>query len=198
MLIHYRKQFRNYHYFLSTLVGLRPAVSAVQATGTDGEQCLVDALLQSFPQARQLRCFRHLQKNIETHLRDKEFPSNSIKEYVHDIFGYTSSDGTYREGLVDCCSTEDYDKLLASMKEDWNQREQQVFSDRKSHKPLFSWFTQYKAKEFKEHTLRCLREEVGLGSPPKAYYTNDNESINSLLKESTNYKKQQWGCLMTR
>ena len=82
------------------------------------------------------------------------------------------------------------------MKEDWNQREQQVFSDRKSHKPLFSWFTQYKAKEFKEHTLRCLREEVGLGSPPKAYYTND-ESINSLLKESTNYKKQQWGCLMT-
>ena len=116
---------------------MRPAVSAVQATGTDGEQCLVDALLQSFPQARQLCCFRHLQKNIETHLRDKEFPSNSIKEYVHDIFGYTSSDGTYREGLVDCCSTEDYDKLLASMKEDWNQREQQVFSDRKSHKPLF-------------------------------------------------------------
>ena len=33
-----------------------------------------------------------------------------------------------------------------------------------------------------------------MGSPPKPYYTNDNESINSLLKETINYKKkQQWG-----
>ena len=80
------------------------------------------------------------------------------------------------------------------MEDNWNQREQQVFSNRKSHQPqFFSWFSQYKAKEFREYTLRSLREETGLGSPPKAYYTNDNESINSLLKETTNYKKQQWG-----
>ena len=34
---------------------------------------------------------------------------------------------------------------------------------------------------------------MGLGSPPSAFYTNDSESINALLKESLNYKKQQWG-----
>lgn len=61
MLVHYHKQFRSYHYFFATLVGLRPAV---QATGTDGEKSLVDALAHSFPHARQLQCFCHLQQNI--------------------------------------------------------------------------------------------------------------------------------------
>ena len=38
-----------------------------------------------------------------------------------------------------------------------------------------------------------MREDVGLGSPSSAYYTNDSESINALLKESLGYKKHQWG-----
>ena len=41
MLVHYHKHFRSYHYLFSTLVGLNPKVSAIQATGTDGEKCLV-------------------------------------------------------------------------------------------------------------------------------------------------------------
>ena len=36
-------------------------------------------------------------------------------------------------------------------------------------------------------------EDVGLGSPPKPFYTNDNESINALLKDCLGYKKHQWG-----
>jgi len=40
--------------------------------------------------------------------------------------------------------------------------------------------------------LRSLREDLGLGSPPKDFYTNNSESINALLKECTGYKKQQW------
>ena len=104
--------------------------------------------------------------------------------------GYSITDGLYHEGPVDSCSAEEYYKLLASMEVVWNEREKEVFSDQKSHQvEFFSWFLQYKSKEIREHTLRCLREEVGLGSPPKAYYTNDNKSINSLLKESTGYKK---------
>ena len=103
-------------------------------------------------------------------------------------------DGSYHEGLVDCCDAEEYDKLLVSMEVVWNHREQLAFSDRKSHQSqFFAWFSKYKAREFREHTLWFLREDVGLGSPPKAFYTNDNESINSLLKECTDYKKQQWG-----
>ena len=49
------------------------------------------------------------------------------------------------------------------------------------------------AREFREHTLCSLRENADLGSPRKAFYTNGNESINAVLKECVNYKKQQWG-----
>ena len=33
---------------------------------------------------------------------------------------------------------------------------------------------------------------VGLGSPPRPFYTIDNESVNALLKEYVAFKKQQW------
>ena len=44
LLIHHRKQFKTYHYFLSTIVGLRPGLSRIQAEDTDGEKPLVDAI----------------------------------------------------------------------------------------------------------------------------------------------------------
>ena len=65
ILVHYRKQFRNYNYFFSTLVGLKQEVGEVKAVGTDGEKALVDAVLRNFPKVVHIRCFRHLQKNIE-------------------------------------------------------------------------------------------------------------------------------------
>ena len=45
---------------------------------------------------------------------------------------------------------------------------------------------------FISHTLRGLREDVGLGCPLRAFYTNANESANALLKECVAYEKQQW------
>ena len=128
------------------------------------------------------------------HLHDKQFPQSAVKDYVHDIFAFTDTDGVYHKGLVDCSDAEAYDELLTSMEVVWEEREQEVFSDRKSHQPqFFSWFMKYKAKEFREHTLRSLRENAGLGSPPKAFYTNNNKSINAALKECVNYKKRHWG-----
>ena len=44
----------------------------------------------------------------------------------------------------------------------------------------------------KECTLRPLREDIGLGSPPTPYYTNDSESINAAIKEKVNYWKSEW------
>ena len=69
----------------------------------------------------------------------------------------------------------------------------EAFNNHKSHKPLFyGWFVKYKSEDFRNCTLRNLREDVGLGSPPKAFYTNNSESINALIKECTGYKKHQW------
>ena len=43
MLVHYRKEFQNYNFFLSPLVGLRRGLDHILAVGTDGESALVDA-----------------------------------------------------------------------------------------------------------------------------------------------------------
>ena len=120
ILVHHRKQFRTYNYFLSTLIGLRPEISTIQAVGTDGEKPLVDALARNFPYASQLRCFRHLQQNLETHLKDNQFPSNVIKEYIHEIFGWVDTDGTVHEGLVDSYTVEDFDQHLKDLQLAWD------------------------------------------------------------------------------
>ena len=40
--------------------------------------------------------------------------------------------------------------------------------------------------------MKSTREKAGLGSPPLAFYTNPNVSMNSALKEKTNYTRMQW------
>ncbi len=192
ILIHQRKQFRNYNYFFSTLNGLNQELEAVKAIGTDGEKALVDAAIRNFPQAAHVRCFRHLQQNIEQHLREEQFPPAAIKMIVGDIFGRTS-DGIYNEGLVDSSDMESFDVQLRDLKTKWDQHEKEAFYDRKSHDPTFhSWFCKFKAEDFRQCTLRSLREDVGLGCPPKPFFTNDSESINAFLKHSLGYKKHQW------
>ena len=46
--------------------------------------------------------------------------------------------------------------------------------------------------DIKECTLRALKEKVGMGSPPKPFYTNDSESLSAVIKEKVDYKKHQW------
>ena len=135
--------------------------------------------------------FRHLEKNVEMHLQEQHFqPASDIKEYVHDIFGWHETNGTYHEGLMDCCDSIAFDEALISLKEKWDEIELSAFNNCKSHKPQFhEWFVQWKSEDFRTCTLHSLREDLGLGLPPKAFYTNNSESINALLKE---YKKQQW------
>ena len=39
--------------------------------------------------------------------------------------------------------------------------------------------------------LKSVREEAGLGSPPKRFYTNASESVNSILKNTVGYKPSE-------
>ena len=105
-----------------------------------------------------------------------------MKKY---IFGWSETDGSYHEGLADCRDIESFNTCLEALKPKWDNLERNAFEDRKSHDINFhAWFTKYKADDFRYCTLRSLREDVGLGSPPSEYYTKDSESINALLKES--------------
>ena len=40
--------------------------------------------------------------------------------------------------------------------------------------------------------LKSVREASGLGSPPNAFYTNDVESANGVIKRKTNYRVCEW------
>lgn len=164
LLVHYWKEYQNY---LSTLCAINCKIAAVKAVGTDGEKNLVDAVLDTFHQAAHIQCFNHLQQNVEMHLREEQFPNSTIKEYIHNIFGWSETSGTYHEGLVDCCDSIVFDASLTSLKERWDEIEIEAFSDRKSHKPQFhQWFAKWKSEDFRNCTLRNLREDIGLGSPP--------------------------------
>ena len=48
MFIHQRKEFKSYHFFASSLVGLNPALSNIRSFGTDGEKALSKAFTAVF------------------------------------------------------------------------------------------------------------------------------------------------------
>jgi hypothetical protein len=182
ILIHYKKEFHNYNFFFSSLVGLMPELKGIKAIGTDGELNIINAAHQQFRTAFQLRCFRHLQKNIERHLQEKRMSSFVIRLYIQEIFGWVDADGTRSEGLVDSKSSDEFQLALSALKDKWICREQAdvtVFDEKST---FYDWFMKYKADVFCSSTLKTLREQCGLGSPPSAFYTNSNESINSSIK----------------
>jgi hypothetical protein len=187
ILVHYKKEFRNYNFFLSTLVGLRRSLANVQAVGTDGEKSLIDAIHHQFQNPLQLRCFKHLKGNIERHLHDRKLPPAAIKLFVKDVFGADDENGIHHEGLVDCHTEDEFQIKLAEIKHLWDDLELQNGLEPQFH----AWFGKYKAEDFCSSTLRGVREKAGLGCPPHPYYTNSNESMNRVIKEKTQWKKSQ-------
>lgn len=147
--------------FLSSLVGLRPKLSAVQAFGSDGEESLVQALKSSFPWAQQLRCFLHMLRNLKSKLTECHVSSSSSMAIIADIFG--RSDGTsFREGLVDASNESTFFTQLESMEKKWNKLEN---ADSKQKPKFHYWFVKYEACVFADAMIKSKREAAGLGSP---------------------------------
>ena len=119
-MIHYRKTFRTYVFFASTLVGLRPEL---RAFGTDGEKALVDALSHEFRYAIHLTCFIHVRQNIKRKLQELQYPQMVMTEILNDIFGCKQGD-TFAEGIVDSWSEDEFDKKLEDLKERWSTLEE--------------------------------------------------------------------------
>lgn len=117
-------------------------------------------------------------------------PQATIQSYCHDVFGWTGADGTYCEGLVDSRGEEEFYASLEALRGTWEQRVREALG--MGHDPtFFLWFKREKAQDFCSGTLADQREAAGLGLPPAPYYTNASESMNSALKEKTNYTKMQ-------
>ena len=117
-------------------------------------------------------------------------PPTVMRSYCHEVFGWTGADGTYCEGLVDSRGEEDFHGKLEALRGSCDEREKGVLG--MDHDPtFFLWYKREKAQDFCSGTLADQREAAGLGSPPAPYYTNASESMNSALKEKTNYTKMQ-------
>lgn len=193
VLIHQRKQFSNYHYFNSTIVGLRGSLNNLTAFGTDGELALVQACHSQFPQAIHLRCWLHFKDNLKRRLEhDLHLPRNLAQEFIADVLGSASGLET---GLVDADDECAFTYQLTSLKQVWNEREQQFTKK----DPLFyDWFEKNSSEVVKKTMLKSVRQSAGLGLPPSPYYTNAVESINSLLKPKADFKKQDLVTFITQ
>ena len=122
ILVHQRKNFSSFNYFSNTLISYKKKLRNIQAFGTDGDPALIEALSHNFPLAKQLRCFIHMKKNLESKLKDNGLPPSVSQEFISDIFGKRTG-RTYEEGLVDSTDSSDFDCRLVNCKDIWNARE---------------------------------------------------------------------------
>ena len=180
ILVHQKKEFSSYNYFLSSLIGLRPHLNAVQAFGSDGEESLVQALKSNFPWAQQLRCFLHMRRNLKSKLSEYHVTSMSSLIILADIFG--KNDGTnFHEGLVDASNEGEFFVELESMEKKWNEMEE---ADSKQQPKFYNWFVKYEGQVFADAMIKPRRETAGLGSPPAEFTTNICESGHAAPNQS--------------
>lgn len=166
------------------MVSKRPELAHLQCFGTDGEIALVNAFSAVFTKAIHLRCFLHFRQNIERKLQSLGVSCAVIKEYRKDIFGDPQC---LQFGLVDVSTKLELKNKLNSLEKKWNDLEKPF------HTPpeFFEWFQEHSLEVIADCMIRPLREQVGLGSPPAPYYTNDIESKNNILKQHLQRKASQ-------
>jgi len=180
-LIHQDRKFGTYHYFASEIKKLRPSMQSLMAIGTDGEEALSSAFLSVFPGSSHLQCSLHKRDNIARKLSELRCDETTSKQILADVFGSTIGDTRF-EGLVDSADCADFMEKVESLKAKWE-----------SLCPGFvKWFVEHEARVICTSMIASVRSQAGLGSPPKSFTTNSNESLNNLLKRKVDFKKSEW------
>ena len=68
--IHYKKTFKTYLFFSSSIIGQCRQLKAVRALGTDGEKALCNAFKHEFGFAQHPTCLLHVHRNVKERLRE--------------------------------------------------------------------------------------------------------------------------------
>ena len=181
MFVHQRHTYETYFHFASEILKHRKGLGTLNAIGTDGEEQLSNAFGTVFSGAVKLLCVVHKRDNIRAKLRQLAVPEHLSKDILDSIFGYQLGD-TFFKGLLDADDTLDFMAKLEELKPKWNA----VCSD------FHYWFVSHEAELFSSCMIHSVRSSAGLGCPPCSYTTNNNESINRVLKEKVSFKKQEW------
>lgn len=184
-MIHFKKTFSTYLFFASTLVGLEPDLCRLRVFGTDGEEALYSAFQHEFPGSVNLQCFIHVRRNIKDKLQELHVCEGTVQVVLRDIFG-RQVELEQMDGLVDAVSEKEFDEGVKYLCQKW----QQFDSVESGPMHAFSeWFKRYKCSTIKQAMLRPVFIRAGLGNPPVTFTTNASESINALLKNQVEYKK---------
>ena len=103
------------------------------------------------------------------------------------IFGVKIGD-VFVEGLVDAMDDDGFQKKLNTVTVAW---EDHAVSSTADVNGFIKWFKLNKSLVVRDHMLRPIREECGLGCPPQPFTTNASESVNAILKNKVNFKKTE-------
>ena len=137
LLMHQRKDWKTYSKFAHALITQKPQLEGMLACGTDGEKALIDGFKRSLHFAIFLRCFLHFKDNIKRELAGRGLEEGVRKQYMQEIFGKQEGNVKYY-GLVDCDTEDEFDVKLESLKEKWEERENN------SQSSFYSWFVKEK------------------------------------------------------
>ena len=90
--------------------------------------------------------------------------------------------GNLLPGLVDSTDASHFLTQLQQLQDSWNS----ISPD------FFGWFSKNEADLMCSSMITSVRTSAGLGNPPKSFTTNNNESLNHLLKQKADYKWNEW------
>ena len=186
VLIHYKKTFATYLFFIDSLIGMRRELSSVMCFGTDGETALIDAFQHAMPNRLHLLCSIHVRRNVKSKLQEVGISEKVRNVILADIFGKKCG-SHYEEGLTDSSAEKMYDRVFNALVKKWEKLD---VAENVLQK-FVSWFKVNKESVIKKCMLKPVREKAGLGKPPTAFTTNASESINALIKKKVDYKRNE-------
>ena len=167
MYIHDNSDFESYSTFFSHL---KTKLSGVDTSKLvlDDEKAMVNAITSSFPDSKHVLCTRRMRQNVNQKLTDAAADKSDRQMLLNKIFG--------EDGIINADDTVCFDEKC-----------EEVESLSQSISQSFLRYFQKRVKD----NLNKKRQEPELVSQADKQWTNNNcESLNHVLKQTTEWKSQ--------
>ena len=126
-----------------------------------------------------------MRMNIKDKLQELRVCEGTVQVVLDDIFG-RQVELEQMDGLVHAVSEKEFDEGVQCLCQKWKQFD----SVESGPMHAFSeWIKHYKCSTIKQAMLRPVRIRAGLGNPLVTFTTNASESVNTLLKNQVEYKR---------
>ena len=170
--LHWDGYYETYHRFLSHLQSrLSANLSGLQFSnvviGSDEEAALTKAIKHCFPSSIHVLCTRHLEENVRRYLSDKLGASiKDRREVISDIFG--------KCGLISCNDIKKFELKVIKLYEKYSKS-----------LPSFKKYFMNVVERVRSGVIDARQDNKWI---PIDWKNNSCESINHIIKLSTNWK----------